>query len=671
MIKKTGPTFYWICLLIMLFLPVLFTGCSANGGTEIGNPIFQDFEMGTFSNNEDLRAYILDQYAKTVLPDYTYGPVMLPDISDDSLAEEPGTGESEDSAGGDDHSDTNLQEEGVDESDLVKNDGRYIYIARNDRVAIVDAENPAAMREKAAITVDGSVDSLYLYGDTLVILFVKDAGYRNNWNYPLEAEVMDIGYCYWIPVNSKIGVRIVTVTDPALPVTVAETVIEGNLISSRRIGGKLHLIQQFLPDLPPFEYAYDPHRESLSSVTASNQQKLEKTPLADLVPGYTTMDGNGKESEEIQLVSYDDFYKPGVTSGGSVVTITTIDLDDPAKPLESKGVVADAHTIYASPSALYLASTRWDETQYQEGAYSDVYRTYLYQFSFTESGVTATGTGEISGKILNQFSLGEYEDVLRVATTNGDTWLGDSVTNSVYCIKANEGRLNVIGEIKDIAKGETIYAARFMGKRGYLVTFVQTDPLFTLDLSDPTHPVIAGELKVPGYSTYLHPLSDDYLLTIGQDVSIFDGAVLPQGVQLCIFDIRDFSNPTLLFQETIGSRGTYSEALYNHKAFTYWASKNLLAIPVDLYEESSESPADTWGTYLYSGLYVYRIDPESAGFSHLGTLKRGQGANDYYSYGWSRGLFMGDYVFDVGPDGVRSAAYESIESTQSSLTLSY
>ena len=145
-----------------------------------------------------------------------------------------------------------------------------------------------------------------------------------------------------------------------------------------------------------------------------------------------------------------------------------------------------------------------------------------------------------------------------------------------------------------------------------------------------------------------------------------EGAVIPKGVQLCIFDIRNFSAPTLLFQETIGGHGTYSEALYNHKAFTFWASKNLLAIPVDLYEESGEGAADRWGTYQYSGLYVYRIDPDATGFARLGTLKRGMDDD----YGWSRGIFINESVFDVGPSSVRSANYESIETTQSTLALS-
>lgn len=671
MIKKMNPAIFRICMFLMLFLVPLFKGC-ANGGTEIGNPNFPPGPgLGTFSSDEQLRAYILDQYSKNVLPDYSYGRVTLDDgaewDNDGTGQDDAAEGDAPPASEPDDYSDTNVQEEGVDEADIVKNNGRYIFIARGDRVTIVDTEDPSSMTEAGAIAVvDGLVDSLYLYGKYLVILFTVD-GYRNYWNYPGAEAAMDIGYCYWVPVNSKAGVRIVDVSDPAAPATINETLIDGNIISSRRIDEKLYLIQQFLPDLPPFDYTYDHNTKNMDDVVSSNQKKLESVPLDDLVPGYFNVDKNGNESEEIQLVNYDHFYKPTETSGGSVVTITTFDLDDPTKPIESTGVIADAHTIYASTSALYISSTRWNDTNYQEEEYSELYSTYLFKFSFTENGVVAAGTGSVSGKILNQFSLGEYEDVLRIATTNGETWWGESVTNSVYCLKAEEGNLNVIGKIEGIAKGETIYAARFIGKRGYLVTFVQVDPLFTLDLSDPYHPAIAGELKVPGYSNYIHPLSEDYLLTIGQDVETYGGSVLNKGIQLCIFDIRDFSNPTLLHQEIIGDMGTYSEAQYNHKAFTYWASKNLLAIPVNLYEKTEGAPPYEYGNYKYSGLYVYRVSSET-GFSPLGTLKTNSDTEWYYS-SWTRGLFIDDHVFAVDQDAVRSAEYEAIDTTITTLTL--
>ena len=376
--------------------------------------------------------------------------------------------------------------------------------------------------------------------------------------------------------------------------------------------------------------------------------------MEDLIPYYKTVDPNGIESDSTPLVAYDHFYKPSETSGGSIVTITTCDLDDPSGTIESSGVIADSHTIYASANAIYLASTRWNDSAFDVNDSSDIYRTYLFKFDFTTKGVACTGAGSVKGKILNQFSLGEYEDVLRIATTSGETWLGDgSISNNVFCLKIKDGTFAVSGKVENIAPGENIYAARFVGHRGFLVTFEVIDPLFTLDLSNPDHPEIVGELKVPGYSDYIHPLSDGYLLTIGKDVTLDEGIAWHQGVQLSIFDIRNFKNPTLLYTEIIGDRGTHSEALFNHKAFTYWASNNLLAIPIDLYEIGSPNYPYDYGDYQYSGLYVYEVSPEY-GFTHLGTLRTNRSEYEYYST-WMRGLFINEFVFAAGQNEIHSA----------------
>ena len=659
--KKFIWNVWGLALIAAIFL---LQGCStSNGGTETGNPFYSDLAIGTFTSDQELRTYILDQYAKNVLPQETYGGVWADDTALDATTSE---GAAPDGAGS--YSQTNVQEEGVDEADRMKTDGRYLYIASDKSVAIVDAGTPSAMAEMSRILVDGYVDSMYLYDDLLVILYIPTNGGGNYWDYAGVTESVDIGFCYWLPISAEAAVKIVDVTDPATPVNKGETILEGNLISSRRIGDKLYMVQQFLPDLPRFDYYYEEGRDK-NEVIAANTEKLSAMTLEDLIPYYRTVDAGGQVSQDMPLVAYDHFYKPSETSGGSVVTVSTLDLDDFGKTVESTGLIADAHTIYASQTALYAVSTRWNGEAYENGDGTDIYQTYLYKFSFTADGVVCTGVGGVNGKILNQFSLGEYNDVLRIATTNGERWMADGqISSNVYCLENSEGKLNVIGKIEGIAEGEQIYAARFLGDRGYLVTFVTVDPLFTLDMSDPYHPAIVGELKVPGYSDYIHPLSDDYILTIGQDVDLYENSPYIQGMQLAIFDVRDFANPKLLFKESIGDRGTYSEALYNHKAFTYWAEKNLLAVPVDLYEKSGATYPYEYGTYVHSGVYVYEISTDT-GFSRLGTLIT-RDMNDYYDYGsWMRGVFIDDHVFGVRKDKVVSAEYNAMDTTASTLEL--
>jgi len=643
---------------------IMMMGC---GSSKDATTQDQDVEIKTFSSNQELRDYILDQYAKSILPRYSQGEGIR---LDDVMATESPEGDTANYSGSesDTYSQTNVQEQGVDEADKVKHDGRYIYRAGDRSVRIVDAQNPSSMVDLPALDIKGYVNDLYLYGDLLVVLYIPDQGEGQPWDYAQGNQDMAMGLCYWLPVNSQTGIMRVDVSDPASPVIKQETIIDGNLVSSRRISNKLYLVQQFLPMLPQFDYYYDESGDK-DDVIAANKTKLDGITLENLIPYYKTTGEDGQETEKIQLVTSDHFYKPSLTSGGSVVTLSTLDLDDVALPIQSTGVIADAHTIYASTQALYIASTRWNDVYYENERYTDIYQTYLFKFSFRDEGAICVGAGSVSGKILNQFSLGEYHDVLRIATTNGESWFGQGeISNAVYCVKEEDGKLGVLGKLEGLAQGEKIYAARFQGTKGYLVTFVQVDPLFTLDLSDPTHPKKSGELKVPGYSTYIHPLSDDYLLTVGQDVSTYEGRVLNQGISMSIFDIRDFENPALVFKESIGDRGTYSEALYNHKALTYWASKNLLAIPVELHETAAPSDPYEWGAYQYSGLFVYRISSDT-GFSPLGVIKTNLPGDGYMYSPWMRGIFRDDYVFAVQQGAVYAAPYAAMATPEHTLDL--
>jgi hypothetical protein len=213
-----------------------------------------------------------------------------------------------------------------------------------------------------------------------------------------------------------------------------------------------------------------------------------------------------------------------------------------------------------------------------------------------------------------------------------------------------------------------------MGARGVVVTFVSIDPLFTLDLSDPSDPRVVGELKVPGYSDYIHPYGEDYLITVGKDALPGEDNSFAwyQGVQLSIFDVSDLSAPVLLHKEILGDRGTATEAAHNHKAFTFWLEENLLALPIDLYEYSAP-PTAPWeyGDHTFSGLYVYRVSSES-GFDLLGRISTQReadaGAEILWSP-WTRGVFAEDRVYAVTHDAVRSAIIDEIEEGAQTLYL--
>jgi hypothetical protein len=263
---------------------------------------------------------------------------------------------------------------------------------------------------------------------------------------------------------------------------------------------------------------------------------------------------------------------------------------------------------------------------------------------------------------LNQYSLGEYEDHLRIATTVQSFGPFESVvSNSIYVLGVNEETLEITGKVEQIAPGETIYAARFMGPRGFLVTFERIDPLFTLDLSDPANPTVVGELKVPGYSDHIQMLDENHLLTIGKDAQDNGSFAWVQGVQLSIFDITDMANPTLKFKEIIGGRGTNSEANYNPKAFNHFAPLNALAFPIDLFSGDTTGPE--WGMHEFTGLYVYEVTTE-AGFTFLGRIASAegevqQGCFEGY-YGSTRGVFIDQAVYSVTERSVKAASIDDV-----------
>jgi uncharacterized secreted protein with C-terminal beta-propeller domain len=648
---------FMLMIIVTLAAPFYSSMSGCAGGSDVGNP-----EIVTFASDEALTAYLVDQYAQSALPDTidiekTGSDLAPPGVSDDA-----------------DYSRTNVQETGVDESDKVKTDGRYIYVAGEADVTIIDTNNDNAtessMKKISRIDVDGYVDSLYLHTDMLVILYTPENGSGSSWTGKNDIEPIDMGMPYWIPVNAKIGILIVNISNPEKPLIDKNVQTDGFLVSSRLTGGRLYVISQYFPDIPPLERWYDGSEEDRSDTYNKNKQKLDALTLDDFIPSYQEYDSAGFMADSGRLIATGDFLRPENPSGGTIVSIITFDLADPAKDFVSLGFISDVHHVYASTNALYLLSTEYNN-DFNKDMQPDVpdQQTRISKFDLSASSVVYAAGGEVPGRILNQFSLGEYDDVLRIATTTGYVWDASS-ENHVYCIAEEDDALNIIGRLEGLAPGERLYAARFIGDKGYLVTFVEIDPLFTLDLSDPRNPLVAGELKVPGYSTYIHPIGKNHLLTIGKGVVAENNGVWYQGLQMSLFDISDFANPELISIEKIGDRGTESEALFNHKALTFWTENNLIALPVSLYEHLTPPPAPwDYGTQTFHGLYVYKIKAEN-NFEYSGRINMTPEKNDFYFYpDWLRGIFIGQNIYAVNADTVKIANIESMKEILDSVDL--
>ncbi|MCK5642364.1 MAG: beta-propeller domain-containing protein, partial [Gammaproteobacteria bacterium] len=245
-----------------------------------------------------------------------------------------------------------------------------------------------------------------------------------------------------------------------------------------------------------------------------------------------------------------------------------------------------------------------------------------------------------------QFALSEHEGHLRVATTYGQFWgSGDSASQSLVTIlDVNSPDLEVTGEVGGLGQGERIYAVRFIGDRGYVVTFKKVDPLYVLDLSDPSDPVVAGELKIPGFSTYLHPMNDEYLIGLGFDADDQGPFAWTQGLKLALFDVSDPADPREVGHRVIGTRGTYSPAVEEHHAFTFDPQRMMIALPVELYEGGTGG--SDRGSFVSSSVMLLQVDL-SGSFDTLGEIILEEGGSSNYWGGWSpanvlRTIIIGD-----------------------------
>lgn len=341
------------------------------------------------------------------------------------------------------------------------------------------------------------------------------------------------------------------------------------------------------------------------------------------------------------------------------MTVTTLDLTSDAPPA-SISMMGNAGNVYASGENLYIAASAGDFWGAWPAIADNTHRqsSQIHRFALG-SPVTYAGSGQVPGRLLNQFSMSDYEGVLRVATTE-DGWRNNQRIgphNRVLLLQHQEGQLREVGRLEGLGKpGERIFAVRFQGARGFVVTFEQIDPLYTLDLSEPTAPKKVGELEVPGVSTYLQPLGEDRLLAIGRNAQ--------GGVDLSLFDVGDFAAPRLVHRLGLGA-DSWSEAQYEHKAFSYFPRQRLLAVPISAWrfaggmERVSE---------LINGLHVYAVDPLQ-GFALQGTVDHAEffQTEDYWyrPSAVRRGFFIGDadsgdFLYSVSDRGLKVTPFADL-----------
>ena len=485
-----------------------------------------------------------------------------------------------------DYSDTNVREDGVGEGDIVKTDGKNLYTMYNNRIEIVNIEKQN-MEQAATIRLEKNqnIREIYIKDDQLVVVYTES---------------------YYGDETDSYGYRIVTtaeiydVSNPNKPTSKGKVTQSGNYNTMRVSGDYVYLLSDF---------------------------------DASIVNGRDAI-GEYVPSVQGKLVEDSNICMPQYVRGDTYTVVSSFTLKNPEEKVDSKAIFGCSGLVYVSKNNIYVCESYYNSDD------SDVTQTCIRKISYKDGILKAVGQTRIDGTLNDSFSLDEYEGNLRLVTTvssNGDSGImplvlfGDSAdseiakqedTNYLYIL---DEKLNELSKIEDIAKDEQVYSARFIGKTGYVVTYKQTDPLFSIDLSDPKNPQIIGELKIPGFSEYLHPYGDGLLLGIGMDVD--DTGTTTNGVKLSMFDI---SNPEDVaeVQKYVMEDCYSTNVTYEYKAAMIDAEKNLIGFVA--YGENTK-------------YYIFSYD--ESGFQCL--FER-----EMTGYGNVRGLYVGEYFYLVSGNTV-------------------
>jgi hypothetical protein len=595
------------------------------------------------------------------------------------------------------YSQTNNQVGGVDEADFVKNDGEHIYLVADGKLQIVDAWPAAEAHTIAAVPVEGTPTKLYVHADRAVVYsqlgpISGSSGGRYGGYGQSECTY---GYdCEFAGDGQVLKVSVFDIANRESPALVREIVLSGSYLNSRRIGNIVHTVAVFpevaVPGLetwpPALDHIWDcvwtrqPSTHTESQIRAAffrlwldNVAKIEQAGVTEFLPGFKDtrhVDGQTVVEEGL-LADCSNFYVSQAGDGRSFLSLVSFDATD-LGPLGLTTIVGKPGAVYASTDALYVAERHYlDEMQrwYYESSEGIEEATTVHKFRLYPDSIASlyVGSGVTKGRVLNQFAMDEHDGYLRMATTTGH--LPDPTTHNTLAVLAErDGGLSVTGLLDHLAPSEDIRAVRFSGDTGFVVTFKKTDPLFVIDLADPTAPAIKGELKIPGFSTYMHLLDEKHLLSVGFDAQDMGDFAWFAGFMLQIFDVTDLANPTLMHKEVIGTRGSSSDAATNHLAFNYFPPKDLLALPMVICEGGS---GGSYGDQMtFNGLLVYRVTL-AEGFTKLGGIPHAVPTpTGPFSCGswWSsstsevkRSVIMDDFVYSVASDLIQISRADDLE----------
>ncbi len=453
-------------------------------------------------------------------------------------------------------SSTNVQEAGIDEPDIVKTDGRRVFAIADSKLYALDAGDGAPKLVGALDLTGSEAHQILIRGDRVLVMTTS---YGRAPGDPGDSAKV-AGYA-----STTVVLTEVDVSNPGA-MTIRRTMqLDGQLVDARLHGATARVVVASSP-------------QPVAPAAIAN------TGLRRFVPRTTLRSRVSGRTFRRSVVACDDVRHPRTFSGLDLLTVLTINLDKGLFDVDRDAIMAGAQTVYGSETGLYVASQRYVAAAEAGRSLPASMSTQIHRFDVSKEGVTTyAGSGEVTGFVLNQYSLSEHDGALRVASTDEPQWFSGRLARDsesfVTVLETAGTALSRVGRVGGLGKGERIYAVRFVGDKGYVVTFREVDPLYTLDLSDKRSPKVLGELKILGYSAYLHPVSDDLLLGVGQDATA-QGRRL--GTQLSLFDVSDLRNPKRLAQSSLGADSS-STAEFDPHAFLFWKPASLAVIPLSVY----------------------------------------------------------------------------------------
>lgn len=584
------------------------------------------------------------------------------------------------------YSETNIQEFGVDEADIIKNDGKYIYLIKGDTIRIIEAFPPESMKAVASIKVEEKgfyPTEMYVDGDTLTVIGQSSQYYAYDKPREIDAQISNTAEVLpeffegdaveiedsseqgsiingtaevalmmmpeskrYFPGNNKQMTTLVAydISDKSTPEVVRTVSVEGNYQSSRKIGDTVYLVSNKHNDW----YWGRP-------VPMLRNEDLP------------TMSDSADASVKMIAPCQDIYYYPNFESS-NYLTVAAIDTVDTKADVGRIMMLGSGDNVYSSAENLYVTRTRYQDrfiTSPSFDGWRNEPTTHIYKFALEGNEIEFTDKGTVRGRVLNQFSMSEAGKYFRIATQT------DGKDGSMMTV-LNE-KLVQTGQVGGIAPGENIKSVRFMGDKAYMITFKNVDPLFVIDL-DPKNPEVLGELKIPGWSDYLHPYDDTHLIGIGREVK--EGAEEDDrltndellGLKIAMFDVSDLKNPKEIHKKVIGDNGTTSEATSNHKAFLFDTKENVMALPITVMQQR-EGDNSYDRDMVFQGAFVYDVSIKD-GFTLRGRASHYK--DDYwttenkerrwgnYEYNVQRILFMGDYWFTVAQNVVAAHNWDDV-----------